>query len=131
MRPVNLVEVYTTTFSHSLFYWKFSTWCLLKKRIPLNPENYWVNNFCLKFLYLGLLLFLNFCILTVIIINIHWNKQPSYTWNYLWNLRFVSVFFLNFLKDKSLLVSRRQSEEGSLNKTPDWKLLFLLKIKIR
>ena len=34
MKPACVVEVYTTKFSHSLFYWKFrKTWFLLKKNV--------------------------------------------------------------------------------------------------
>ena len=28
-------------------------WCLLKTVVAINLENHWVDNFCLKFLYLG------------------------------------------------------------------------------
>ena len=34
--------------------------------IAMNPENHYVNNFCLKFIYLGFILFLHFSVQTSI-----------------------------------------------------------------
>ena len=46
------------------FYRTFSRpWCLLKKIIPMNLENYLVDNFCLKLLYSG-----SFCFRTSVFI---------------------------------------------------------------
>ena len=51
------------------FYRTFSRpWCLLKKIVPMNLENYWVDNFWLKLLYSG-----SFCFCTsVFIILLQW-----------------------------------------------------------
>ena len=46
----------------------------------MNPENYWIDNFCLKFFNLDFILFL-------------YSKQSPYIWNYLWNL-YLLVFLL-------------------------------------
>lgn len=53
MNTVNVVEVYVPlSFAIACFYWNFrKNWCLLTKCIAMNPENHWVKNFCLKFLY--------------------------------------------------------------------------------
>ena len=59
------------SFLIACFYWKFrKPRFLLKKCIAMNPENRWVNNFCLKVLYSGFILFLQFSIWNVITMNI-------------------------------------------------------------
>ena len=93
-------------------------------------------SFC--FVYFAFIFMLHFCIQILIIMNIQWSKQPDYTWSYLWNLNFV-VCFSYFWKDKLFLVwnvfrpnsSMEGDERGIFSKAPDWKLLFLLKIKIK
>ena len=88
----------------------------MKKCIAMSPENHWVNNFCLKFLYFGFILLLHFSIF--IIMNIQWSKQPQYTWSYLWNFHFV-VCFCYFWKDKPLLVLNLFTSEY-LDQIPPW-----------
>ena len=75
---------------------------------------------------------------TIIVMNIEWSKQPHYTWSCLWNLHY--SMFLSFRKEKSCFkliyiwiprpISSMEGDEGDIfSKAPDWKLLFLLKIK--
>ena len=64
MKSVSVVEVYTTNFS-----------CTLMSI----EENHPANNICLKFFYLGFILFLHF--------NIQWSKLHCYTWSCLFNLQ--------------------------------------------
>ena len=118
MKPVSVVEVVPPSFIIACYYWKFrKTWCLLKKCISMNPENHWVSNFCLKFLYVGFILLLHFSIF--IIMNIQWSKQPHYTWICLWKLHFV-VWFCYFWKDEPLLLLNFFISEY-LDQIPLWK----------
>ena len=71
--------------------------------------------------------------------HILWSKQPPYTWSFLWNLNFFSVFLLLFFAYFKLIcfwLSRPNffvegDEGGIFSKAPDWKPLLLLKIKIK
>ena len=60
IKCVRVVEVYTTKFSHSLFFSQKleKSLCLLKNCIAVKPKNHWVDNICLKFLDLCFILFL-------------------------------------------------------------------------
>ena len=102
MKPVSSVEVYTTKFCHSL---------------SIEKILQWVNNLCLKLLYFGFILLLRFSIF--IIMNIHWSKQPHYTWSCLWNMHSV-VCFCYFWKDKPLLALKLFISEY-LDQIPPWK----------
>ena len=62
MKPINVADAYITMISHSLLLLLKirNTRNLLKKFIEINRENQRVNNFCLKVLYFGFILFLHF-----------------------------------------------------------------------
>ena len=90
-------------FLAACFYRTFSRpWCLLKKIVAINLENHWVDNFCLKFLYLDL-----FCLCTSVFRMLLWwissETIAFYTSSCLLNLPFL-VSFCSFWKVKSLLV---------------------------
>ena len=68
-------------------------------------------------------------------------KQTAYTWSCVWNLHFLFlVCFSYFWKHKFVLIlnlfiseylDQTEDNEGEiLSKPPDWKPLFLLKVKI-
>ena len=70
----------------------------------------------------------------VITINIQWSKQPPYPLSSLWNLHF---FIFGKLRKKLIYfwIPRQNSsmegdEVGIFSNVPDWKPLFLLKIKV-
>ena len=91
-------------FLTACFYWKFrKTWCLFKKCIAMNPKNHWVNNVCF-----------NFCLLFLLYLKLR-----------SWNLHFLVCFCYwpnSFMKG---------DKRGIFSKAPDWKTLFLIKIKIK
>ena len=95
------------SFLTACFCWKFrKTWFLLKKCIAMNPKIYWVNKFCFNFCFLFLL----------------YLKLPS------WNLhRLVDFCYWKEMKNSFM----KGDEGGNFSKVPDWKPLFLLKIKIK
>ena len=103
----------------------------------MNPKSHWVENFYLKCLYLGFILFLHFSISTVIIMNIMWSKQPPYTWSCLWNLKFWCFFFwkvLAFFKRVSEYLDQilqwKEMKEAFLVKLQTENLCFCLRWKL-
>ena len=112
----------------------------IEKMYCIGSENSWLNNFCLKFLYLGFILFLHFSIYTVSLKNIQWSKQPRYNWSCLCIFYCIFVTFGKidrclFQADYFLIYRLKFLRGRRWKKHFQWcsrlKTLFLLQIKIR
>ena len=132
-----------TKFYNSLFLQKYKkTWCLLKKCIAMNHKTHRVNNFSLQFLLLGFIFFFSNSIFRLLL----WQISSKANSLVILEVAFETCIFsvpLSFLEREVFVLFKliyfwiawpnsymERDEGGIFSKVPDWKPLFLLKIKL-
>ena len=70
VKSVSVVEIYTTKFSYSLFLLKILE--IIEIMYAVNPENHWLNNFCLM-----ILIKVSFCFCTSVFRLIQWTSSEA------------------------------------------------------
>ena len=101
----------------------------------MNLECQCIDSFCLKFLYLGFILFLHFIIWTVPIVNtVSCEANNFLIPGVAFETCIFSVFllFLLILEYLEQVLPLKEIKEGGIfSKVPDWTPLVLFKIKIK
>ena len=139
VKSVSVVEIYTTKFSYSLFLLKILE--IIEIMYAMNPENHWLNNFCLM-----ILIKVSFCFCTSVFRLIQWTSSEANRLVILEATFETCIFWVCFYfwKDKSYFnliyfwickpnSSVEGDEGGIFEKSSRLKPFpyFLLKIKIK